>query len=135
MLPFNSYTRKNIGYLYAILHGAEYIYDTDDDNKPYGAFLVYLQQKHSAKGLDQFDYTANISGLRYISKSNNISEKLFNPYQFYGFKNMWPRGFPLEYLQGHSNGDDKMVSCRKMKTPVVQQGVVHNDPDVDAIFR
>ncbi|KIH51862.1 hypothetical protein ANCDUO_18043, partial [Ancylostoma duodenale] len=34
-LPYNSYTRKNIGYLYAIQHGAEWIYDTDDDNKPY----------------------------------------------------------------------------------------------------
>ncbi|EPB66617.1 hypothetical protein ANCCEY_14291 [Ancylostoma ceylanicum] len=36
--PENSYTRKNIGYLYAIKNGAEWIYDTDDDNKPYGEF-------------------------------------------------------------------------------------------------
>ncbi|RCN48277.1 hypothetical protein ANCCAN_05692 [Ancylostoma caninum] len=35
-LLYNSYTRKNIGYLYAIRHGARWIYDTDDDNKPYG---------------------------------------------------------------------------------------------------
>ncbi|RCN47518.1 hypothetical protein ANCCAN_06415 [Ancylostoma caninum] len=34
--PENSYTRKNIGYLYAIKNGANWIYDTDDDNKPYG---------------------------------------------------------------------------------------------------
>ncbi|KAK6018516.1 hypothetical protein OSTOST_15893, partial [Ostertagia ostertagi] len=34
-LPYKSYTRKNVGYLYAIQHGAEWIYDTDDDNKPY----------------------------------------------------------------------------------------------------
>lgn len=33
-LPWNSYTRKVIGYLYAIEHGAQVIYDTDDDNAP-----------------------------------------------------------------------------------------------------
>ena len=31
-IPYNSYTRKNIGYLYAIEHGAKEIYETDDDN-------------------------------------------------------------------------------------------------------
>ena len=31
-IPFNSYTRKNLGYLYAIEHGAKEIYETDDDN-------------------------------------------------------------------------------------------------------
>ncbi|PIO61971.1 hypothetical protein TELCIR_16489, partial [Teladorsagia circumcincta] len=64
-LPYKSYTRKNIGYLYAIEHGAEWIYDTDDDNKPYDQFCL----------------------------------------------------------------------CHKMRTAAVQQGLVHKDPDVDAIFR
>ncbi|VDO18305.1 unnamed protein product [Heligmosomoides polygyrus] len=41
-LPYKSYTRKNIGYLYAIEHGAEWIYDTDDDNKPYGADFLRI---------------------------------------------------------------------------------------------
>jgi hypothetical protein len=36
LIPYNSYTRKVIGYLYAIEHGAKWIYDTDDDNGPYG---------------------------------------------------------------------------------------------------
>ncbi|EPB78428.1 hypothetical protein ANCCEY_02494 [Ancylostoma ceylanicum] len=52
-LPYRSYTRKNIGYLYAIERGAQWIYDTDDDNKPYDL------------GLEQFDYTETISGLRF----------------------------------------------------------------------
>lgn len=86
-------------------------------------------------GLVQFDYHSPITGLRYISKSENISEKLFNPYQFYGIDNMWPRGFPLEYVGEHTNGKDRMVSCRQMDRPAVQQGVVKADPDVDAIYR
>lgn len=31
-LPWNHFGRKNIGYLYAILHGANIIWDFDDDN-------------------------------------------------------------------------------------------------------
>ncbi|VDO75975.1 unnamed protein product [Heligmosomoides polygyrus] len=95
-MPYKSYTRKNIGYLYAIEHGAEWIYDTDDDNKPY---------------------------------------ELFNPYLFYGHADMWPRGFPLERIQNHTNELEKLRLCRKMRSAAVQQGLVHKDPDVDAIYR
>ena len=31
--PYRSYARKNIGYLFAIAHGAKVIYETDDDNR------------------------------------------------------------------------------------------------------
>eukprot|EP00391_Amoebophrya_sp_Ameob2_P009436 CAMPEP_0178994714 /NCGR_PEP_ID=MMETSP0795-20121207/7422_1 /TAXON_ID=88552 /ORGANISM="Amoebophrya sp., Strain Ameob2" /LENGTH=432 /DNA_ID=CAMNT_0020686935 /DNA_START=880 /DNA_END=2179 /DNA_ORIENTATION=- len=33
LLPWRHFGRKNIGFLYAIEHGAEVIYDTDDDNR------------------------------------------------------------------------------------------------------
>ncbi|EYC02158.1 hypothetical protein Y032_0101g3339 [Ancylostoma ceylanicum] len=48
-LPYKSYARKNIGYLYAIQNGAEWIYDTDDDNKPYGIInleIILSQYRH-----------------------------------------------------------------------------------------
>jgi hypothetical protein len=32
ILPWNHFGRKNVGYLYAILHGAQIVYDFDDDN-------------------------------------------------------------------------------------------------------
>ncbi|KAK6745815.1 hypothetical protein RB195_012123 [Necator americanus] len=123
--PENSYTRKNIGYLYAIKNGAKWIYDTDDDNKPYG------------RGLEQFDYKENISGLCYqrSTKSNSTGDKLFNPYRFFGNPGMWPRGFPLEHLRDHTNGENRLCFCDSMRAPAVQQGLVHKDPDVDAIYR
>ena len=31
-LPWNHFGRKNVGYLYAIMHGARTIWDFDDDN-------------------------------------------------------------------------------------------------------
>lgn len=36
LLPYKSYARKMIGYLYAMEHGAQVIYETDDDNAPRG---------------------------------------------------------------------------------------------------
>lgn len=86
-------------------------------------------------GLKQFDYSDSISGLCYAPQSGNFSTKLFNPYRFYGFREMWPRGFPLEYLKGHTNGKNRMISCKLLPRPAVQQGVVKADPDVDAIYR
>ncbi|CAB04496.7 Glycosyltransferase [Caenorhabditis elegans] len=123
-LPYKSYTRKNIGYLYAISKGAEWIYDTDDDNKPCGL------------GLKQFDYEDQVSGVRFLPQNaSEISQRIFNPYRFYGMDGMWPRGFPLEHFEKHTNGNDTQVLCYKMKRAAVQQGLVHHDPDVDAIYR
>lgn len=52
-LPYKSYTRKMIGYLYAISQGAEWIYDTDDDNRPIFG------------GLDSFNFEDEHSGVRF----------------------------------------------------------------------
>jgi len=41
LLPWNHYSRKNIGYLYAIEHGAKVIYDTDDDNGLLTDTIIY----------------------------------------------------------------------------------------------
>ena len=48
---------------------------------------------------------------------------------------MWPRGFPLEHIKKHSNGKEQQALCYKMKRSSVQQGLVHHDPDVDAVYR
>ncbi|CAB3401894.1 unnamed protein product [Caenorhabditis bovis] len=123
-LPYNSYTRKNVGYLYAISNGAQWIYDTDDDYKPFGL------------GLNQFQFADVVSSVVYYPKnSTDFKHRLFNPYQFYGSREMWPRGFPLEYLKEHTNGDETMGLCSMVPTPAVQQGLAHHDPDVDAIYR
>jgi hypothetical protein len=113
--PFNSYTRKNIGYLFAIQNGAKFIYDTDDDNEP----LVNLNEYFN---FNKYDY-----GMIIDCKSPRV----MNPYAHFGQPLIWPRGYPLsEIQQNHYNG----YICGKRKTSYVQQGVVNGDPDVDAIF-
>ena len=115
-IPFNSYARKNIGYLYAVQHGAKYIYDTDDDNKP----IVNLSEYFN---FESYDY-----GLIFDANSPRV----LNPYAHFGQPLIWPRGYPLSEI--HKTHYNTYV-CGKRKVSFVQQGVVNGDPDVDAIFR
>jgi hypothetical protein len=75
-IPFNSYTRKNIGYLFAIQNGAKFIYDTDDDNKP----IVNLNEYFNFK---EYDY-----GLVFDEDAPSV----LNPYAHFGQPLIWPRG-------------------------------------------
>ena len=111
-LPFNHYTRKNVGYLYSILQGAEFIYDTDDDNFPYPDW-----------GFDKFCCH---------SQAQSIS-KYVNAYQHFTDENIWPRGFPLEFIAHKKN--ELTVATSKEVEIGVWQGLADLDPDVDAIYR
>ena len=122
--PFNSYTRKNLGYLYAIQNGAKYIYDTDDDNAP----LVDINEYFN---FDMYDHGL-IFEKNYKNENNNEIQ-ILNPYAHFGQPLIWPRGHPLTQIQ-QTNESFKYV-CGRRKTSWVQQGVVNGDPDVDAIFR
>ncbi|XP_059151066.1 uncharacterized protein LOC131937552 [Physella acuta] len=113
-LPYGSYARKNIGYLYAIQHGAKVIYETDDDNRP-------------NDDLKNFVLTPTTPGLMFVG--NNV----FNPYLHFGQSTLWPRGFPLSYIGKKQQRLYKVSS--NWNTPTIQQGLVNGDPDMDAIFR
>ena len=85
-VPFNSYSRKNIGYLYSMYHGANQIFETDDDNYPMTNFFSQDLKK------------LNIS---YIKNTGFI-----NIYKYFFRNNLiWPRGLPLS----------KIISDNKIK--------------------
>jgi hypothetical protein len=110
-LPYNHYTRKNIGYLYAIREGADVICDTDDDNLPYPNW-----------GLESFECGNLIQ-----------SENTFvNIYSHFSDELIWPRGFPLDQI---SNREKLGVTKTSPLKVGVWQGLADLDPDVDAIYR
>jgi len=92
------------GYLYAIKHGAKFIYDTDDDNAPARDLLDYFI-------FDEFKH-----GLVYDCQ---YSSRIMNPYAHFGQPMIWPRGYPLSEI--HKIHHNQYI-CGKRKTSTVQQG-------------
>jgi len=122
LLPENHYTRKNLGYLYAIKSGAQAIIDTDDDNFPY---TIKWNNLLSSK----FEVFKHAS-------SEKISFK--NIYSYFSDNNIpfWPRGFPL-HLINNTDSDIKSHHLSKSQRSNVGlwQCMVDGDPDIDAIHR
>lgn len=111
LLPWNHYSRKMIGYLYAIKSGADIIADSDDDNIPYdnwGEKVIFDGQFKTVKNDD------------YV-----------NIYKFFTNEFIWPRGFPLSKIL---NEKQSIVSDTISKVGVWQY-LADKDPDVDAIYR
>jgi hypothetical protein len=112
-LPYNHYTRKNVGYLLAIQNGATIILETDNDNLPYNEFW-------DAREVDTEAFVIE-------------NEGWLNIYRYFTDKQIWPRGFSLQHIQ--KVPPKLSEKSRKIVTCPIQQGLVDNDPDVDAIFR
>jgi len=113
LIPYNHYCRKNIGYLYAIKKGYKLIYETDDDNIPFDNFDSILDYKNTQMITEQNSKWINI--FKYFTNNAYI----------------WPRGFPLQLLKNNPN----FLMKNTDKIPSIINGLVENDPDVDALFR
>lgn len=113
MIPYNHYSRKNLGYLYAIQEGYDILYETDDDNIPY----------------DDFDKILTYKPIYSIEEKNNVWINIFK--YFTNDAHIWPRGYPLSLIKSESFFDIQKTE----EKPSIICGLVENDPDVDSIFR
>ena len=115
-IPIDSYARKNIGYLFAIQHGAKEIYDIDED------FI-----------LENSNILNNIFTNWRLYYANNISQ-MINPYEYFGRPDIWPRGFRLNDI--HKNNTNNFFSAVEHQftcKPLIFQGIAKNF-DLDSIF-
>jgi hypothetical protein len=109
--PTNHYARKNFGYLYARRQGAAAILEVDDDGAPLPGFPTAWAR--SARGrLVGGGHWANV-------------------YRWFTDRLIWPRGLPLDAI--HRRGE--LVAGAESRDCPVQQFLVDDDPDVDAIYR
>ncbi|MEM6316942.1 MAG: hypothetical protein AAF960_04690, partial [Bacteroidota bacterium] len=112
-LPFNHYSRKMLGYIYAIKNNADEIIDTDDDNIP--------KENWGFPNLEgRFDTINDIDGF-------------INIYNLYTDKKIWPRGYPLNLVNKKQN-ISKNIKLERSKIGI-WQGLADEDPDVDAVYR
>lgn len=123
-LPDSNYLRKNIGYLFAIQHGAQVIFDADEKESVIGEdldskFDVYLQGRRARRDpILQFRTLPN--------------RTVVNPFIHFGQKSVWPRGYPLEFVE--EIAPDISYSEVFPGKQFIQQGLANGLPDIDSIF-
>ena len=110
LLPWNHYSRKNIGYLFALERGASIIYETDDDNETLDGLSPCYSECLIPEICSQ--------------------DRCVNMYAYFGHPEVWPRGFPLNLIH-HAN--PLAISSPKRCVLGIEQGVVNGSPDVDAL--
>lgn len=142
-MPFKSFSRKNVGYLYAVRHGAEVIYDFDDDN------VLKLPAQYEPGAT----IPARVSPLtEFVNETDRLKTRVltgckptkyplpFNPFPLMhpSINGTWPRGFDLSFIK---NKESTGHGCYDLLTTVakdgvgVVQGTHDHDPDVDAVYR
>lgn len=124
-LPYDSYFRKNVGYLFAIQHGARRIFDADDRGEVIGGNI----RKHFDLDLRN-EKTRKERILQYTNKKSNRT--VVNPYVHFGQRSVWPRGLPLENVGEVNHEEFYQEVSGGMQ--YIQQGICNGLPDVDSIF-
>jgi hypothetical protein len=115
----NTYTRKMIGYAYAIQAGAAAIFETDDDNIPL---------PHAQETIEAMIAADN----RVYFERRRSTKRWLNAYSLFASARIWPRGFPLESVR---DADAEIKRGTGSNPWAVMQFLCDEDPDVDAIYR
>ena len=69
----------------------------------------------------------------YVENNNSL---MINPYSFYGISTIWPRGFRLKDIgKKHDTKFYRVLTRRSNLNPLIFQGLLNINPDVDSIFR
>ncbi|GER52508.1 hypothetical protein STAS_29956 [Striga asiatica] len=124
-LPYDSYIRKTVGYLFAIQHGAQKIYDVDDR----GEVIDDDISKHFDVELIGESARQEVI-LQYSHENPNRT--VVNPYIHFGQRTVWPRGLPLENV-GEIEHEEFYTEVFGGKQ-FIQQGISNGLPDVDSVF-
>jgi hypothetical protein len=111
--PRNSYSRKNVGYLIAIQSAAAPILESDDDNYPNVEFFA--------------------SRSRHVDCRHVTDAGWVNIYRYFTDAAIWPRGLPLRLIRNPVPPLE--AAPREWVDAPIQQGLVDDDPDVDAVYR
>lgn len=120
-IGFGTYSRKNLGYIYAKLNGATVIYDTDDD--------TFLREEGNSCFLEVSN----------VTQGRVFGDGFFNPYRVFAKDlTLWPRGYPLSRIaRDRISMDDNVQIIEKTEINDfdILQTLVNLEPDLDAIFR
>lgn len=139
-IPWKHFSRKNLGYLFAILHGADYIFDFDDDN-----FIKMETSSASPSPMNILPEENGHGGIKLKNVTVIIQgPAIFNhhPMMKPSVNDSWARGFPLEYILDETTRGkeafqkDIPVKFKTLNDDIgVLQYLADGNPDVDAFHR
>ena len=137
-LPWNHFGRKNVGYMYAIQHGAEVIWDFDDDN-----MLKFWMSGAAPPGAPSLEASIPskencVDGHMEVLLPKGHSWPTFNPYPKLGAPTLpsWPRGLPLDDIKIAASFNTSLEPVTIVCSDIGElQSLADYQPDVDAIFQ
>ena len=119
-IQYNSYSRKTIGYLYAIKNGAKEIFEINDDII---SDFADLKLHYNETIFDR------------LSMCDNNNSRMINPYYYFAVNDIWPRGFRLKDINNQGNHKlFNLASSQVLLRPLVFQGIINGEPDIDSLF-
>jgi len=117
----DSFYRKNIGYVFAIQHGAKEIYETEENL--------------NLGNLKSLNINVNKSYICYGKNPSPYEQKMINPYAHFCESNIWPRGFLINDIPNDYNKSIYYANINQINLkPLVYQGLNNKIPDLDSIF-
>lgn len=138
-IPFRHFARKNIGFIFAIAHGAELIFDFDDDN---------MLPLSSSLGDGELGTLPPLHDGGILKKTAMVvtGPKAFNHHPLMGISIgddsvSWPRGFPISQINNDATRGRLALEAGHQRDLSIQrevgvlQFVADENPDVDAIHR
>ena len=135
-ISWNYPGRKNLGYFYAITHGAKIIWDFDDHNLL--KFWIPGAAPLGAPSIDaSIPVAERIDILEPHSRHINICST-WNPYPAMGAPRLpsWPRGLPLDDATNEQCSNSELRSATVSRESIaVLQSLSDWQPDADALYQ
>lgn len=134
LIPWDHLCRKNVGYLFAIVQGAKYIFDVDDD--------IYVKLEDSGTPQELLPVESEDPFKMKLENVNIIMQgsKVFNHHPIMGasVNQSWARGFPKEHIHHeHTQGKIAYQMDIPFASPRKEIGVIQflidEYPDVDSM--
>ena len=130
---WNYIGRKNIGYYYAINHGAKTIWDFDDNN-----MLKFWIPGAAPPGAPSLDAAIPLTEQVDILEPQGHNCSTWNPYPALGAPTVpsWPRGLPLDDATNvKCNGSDLKPLIVTNTSIAVLQSLSDRQPDADDLYQ
>jgi hypothetical protein len=130
-LPCHVCSRKSLGYLYAIKHGAQLVYDVSDTVELLQNHIPMLSCWHPQSELAQIPQGQPCPGEYTVLRASNVEAAVVNPYPLFGQPHIHPRGMSNVTYEEHI--PDACFTRNKAR-PLVQQAMINGRPDVDCAY-